>query len=92
MVTFRVPVAGRRPRSGAESGAESIEKRVIAALTAGTVSKSVIAARLGLETVTGQLNRVVLSMVRRGVIEFTIPEKLGSRLQKYRLAPGKKPS
>ena len=65
-------------------GAESLEQRVLGALAIGELSKSALASRLGLRSVTGRLNRVVLSLVRRGVIEYTIPEKPGSRLQKYR--------
>jgi len=40
---------------------------------------------LGLNTITGALNRLVKQLIEKGSIEYTLPEKPNSRLQKYRL-------
>jgi ATP-dependent DNA helicase RecG len=83
LVTFQAEVG--RTRSGAESGAESLADRVETLLHAHPLSKSEIARRLGMPHVTGQLNRAIASLLKRGRVGLTIPEKKGSRLQKYRL-------
>jgi len=35
--------------------------------------------------VTGQLNRAVTSLLGQGLLEYTIPDRPTSRLQRYRL-------
>jgi ATP-dependent DNA helicase RecG len=47
--------------------------------------KAEIANQLNLNTITGAFNRAVSSMLEDGLIEYTLPEKPNSRLQKYRL-------
>jgi len=49
------------------------------------LSKSELSARLGQKEVSGQLNKVIRSLLAKWQIEYTIPEKTNSRLQKYRL-------
>jgi hypothetical protein len=46
---------------------------------------SIISTRLGQNRVSGQLKVVLKRMVVDRMVEFTIPEKPNSRLQKYRL-------
>jgi len=48
-------------------------------------SKPDISRKFGRMQISGQLNKVVRKLLDAGVIEYTIPEKLRSRLQKYRL-------
>lgn len=97
VVTFRVRVAagvGPGPESRLESGlgsrpesplAASVEARVRSALLGGPLSRSELAERLGHQGASGRLNRLVKELLARGEIAYTIPEKPGSRLQKYRL-------
>ena len=58
--------------------------RILAGLRSGDRSKSEIAANIGLAAITGQLNRAVGSMLSRGFVKMTLPDKPNSRLQKYR--------
>ena len=93
VVTFRVPVAGASAESrvGSRVGSrvESFEERVLRELAAGALSKSELAARLGMKRVAGQLHRAIATLMKRSAIEFTIPERPGSRLQRYRLTATK---
>ena len=44
------------------------------------MSKRDISAALGQKEVSGQLNKVICVLVARGLIEFTIPDEINSRL------------
>jgi len=78
-------------RVRAESGqgeaieAESLQEKVATTLSDGPLSKSEIANKIGLKNITGHLNRTIRSMLIEGLIEYTIPEKPNSRLQKYKI-------
>lgn len=97
VTTFRVVVAPatRKAESGAESeaesGAESFEARVLNLLAGTELSKAEIAERLGLRSVSGQLNRTIRALVSRGALDLTIPAKPASRLQRYRLGSRRGP-
>ena len=89
---YRAESGQSRGRVGAESGqsgteteAESLQQRVMNVLTQDALSKSEIANKIGLKSVTGCLNRTIRSLLDRGSIVYTIPEKPNSRLQKYKL-------
>jgi ATP-dependent DNA helicase RecG len=49
------------------------------------MGKREISAALGQKEVSGQLNKVIRALLATGLITVTLPHKLGSRLQKYRL-------
>ena len=49
------------------------------------MSKADLSRNLGQKEVSGQLNKVVRSLLADGLIEYTVPDKPQSRLQKYRL-------
>lgn len=79
-----------RPESQPESRPESLELRVLELLRSGAFSKAELSAGLGQKEVSGQLNKVIRLLLAEQSIEFTIPDKPNSRLQKYRLtAKGK---
>ena len=54
-------------------------------LAAGPKSKSDLSRNLGQKEVSGQLNKVVRQLLAEGMIEYTVPDKPRSRLQKYRV-------
>ena len=79
-----------RGRVKAESQPESMQGRILEAFASGPLSKAEISDSLGMKRVTGYLNRIVRELLSEGRIEYTIPEKPNSRLQKYRLTDKKK--
>ncbi len=76
---------GSRPESQPESRPESLDRKVLSALQSQILGKSEISAILGQKKVSGQLNKVIRSLLSQGLVEYTIPDKPMSRLQKYRL-------
>lgn len=51
----------------------------------GSLPLSHISKELGQRQVSGQLKNVLKKLVSDSLVEFTIPDKPNSRLQKYRL-------
>ena len=49
------------------------------------MQKSELSRNLGQRVVSGALNAVVRRLLNEEMIEYTLPEKPNSRLQKYRL-------
>ncbi len=88
-------LAQPRSESGLESRLESgleseTSRNILLALAAGPLGRSGIAEKLGHERVSGAINRAIKELLAKGLIEYTLPEKPNSRLQKYRLAQGGK--
>ena len=82
-----------RPESQSERRTgqpESLTDRVLRHLANGPMSKAELSRSLGQKQITGQLNKVVRKLIEEGRIEYTIPEKPGSRLQQYRLVARRK--
>jgi len=87
--TGKVQSQGRvRAESGQSQDNEQQKSnidKIHLALSSGPLSKAEIAQSIGQEKVTGYLNRMVRELLSKGLIEYTIPEKPNSRMQKYRL-------
>jgi hypothetical protein len=73
------------PESRPESDGLTLEERIVSALRTRELAKSELAAVLGQKGVSGQLKKSISMLLERKVIGFTIPEKPGSGLQKYRI-------
>jgi predicted HTH transcriptional regulator len=73
--------------SGAQSRAQSRAQSVavLLALTDATRSAMELIEILGLETKTGAFKRAIKELLEQELIAYTLPEKPGSRLQKYRI-------
>ncbi|MES9857796.1 MAG: Fic family protein [Sedimenticola sp.] len=61
--------------------------KVMLILQHGEAGKASLASNLGHKTVSGELHKQIKRLLALELIEMTIPEKPGSRLQKYRLTP-----
>jgi ATP-dependent DNA helicase RecG len=72
-------------RAQPESQPESLEMSVLRALKDGPLSESSLSTGLGQKEVSGQLNKVMRNLLADRIVEYTIPDKPSSRLQKYRL-------
>jgi ATP-dependent DNA helicase RecG len=59
--------------------------RVLSHLTTAPLSKDALSAALVHKEISGQLNKVIRVLLGDQTIEYTIPEKPNSRMQKYRL-------
>jgi DNA-binding HxlR family transcriptional regulator len=59
--------------------------RVLILLSNGPMAKSALSSGLGQKEISGQLNSIIRLLLANKTIEYTIPEKPSSRLQKYRL-------
>ena len=80
----------KQPESQPESRPESLEQKIISILKSGEFSKAEISNKLGQKEISGRLNQVIRELLIKEIIEYTIPEKPNSRLQKYRLIERKK--
>jgi len=65
--------------------AESLSAKILQSLTTEALGKGEIAVFVGKKKVDGQLNKTVRALQKDGLVEYTMPEKPQSRLQKYGL-------
>jgi predicted HTH transcriptional regulator len=73
-------------RVGPESGLEPTASRILQILAHGALSRAEISKALGHSQVSGGLKRAIKSLMDARLIEYTMPEKPNSRLQRYRLS------
>ncbi len=69
--------------SGAQSGAQW--QKMLSLLASEPLSAMDLTEALGLQSKTGSFKRALAELLERKLITYTIPDKPGSRLQKYRL-------
>lgn len=80
---FVLTIRRKRDESGAQSGAQS--EVILKNLEKEPLSAAELSVALDLQSKTGAFKRTLQELIDRGMIEYTIPGKPTSRLQKYRL-------
>ena len=74
-----------QPESQPESQPRDLRSKILHLLASGPMQKSELSKKLGQKSISGQLNKVVQSLLADQIVEYTLPDKPNSRLQKYRL-------
>lgn len=63
----------------------AVEREVLVVCSQGFMSAKEISGKLGLAGKPGYIKRTLANLIGKECLEFTIPEKPGSRLQRYRI-------
>ena len=64
-----------------------VDRNILAACKTCQLSSAEIATALGHKQLSGNLRKALPHLKGAGLLEYTIPDKPNSRLQKYRLTP-----
>jgi ATP-dependent DNA helicase RecG len=67
-----------------------VHERVLRKIEGRPLSRAELAEALGHKGVSGSLRRALGDLMAVGLVEYTIPDKPGSRLQRYRPGPVRK--
>ncbi len=78
-------VLQEQPESRPESRPESLKEKILLLLKGQALSTTELSSQLKQKQVSGQLKKLLRGLVKEKMIAHTIPEKPGSRLQKYKL-------
>lgn len=76
------PESTTQPESGQP---ESLAAKLLVLLAERALAKAELSQGLGQKQVSGQLNKVVRQLVTDRMIEYTLPDRPRSRLQRYRI-------
>ena len=88
LVVFDIhPLSQVEAQVEAQVELSEIEVKIIGYCTVSPKSKTELARLLGYDTVPGNLKRAVSKLVKSEIIEYTIPLKVKSKNQKYKLTP-----
>ena len=74
-----------RPAQPESGQPESLSAKLLVLLAERALAKAELSQGLGQKQVSGQLNKVVRQLVTDRMIEYTLPDRPHSRLQRYRL-------
>ncbi len=83
-MTLAKPVAQVEAQVGAQVEAQ-VDRNILDACLLQPLSSAEIAAALGHQQLSGNLRKALPRLRKAGLLEYTIPDKPNSRLQKYRL-------
>ena len=76
---------GARSEAQSRAQSEAQSNQIMHALRQGPLSMNELVNTLELRSKTGALKRTVAELLTKELVEYTIPDKPNSRLQKYRL-------
>jgi ATP-dependent DNA helicase RecG len=76
---------GAQSKAHSRAQSEAQSERILIILSRSEASASELLSELGLKSKTGYLKRGIKRLMDENLMEYTIPDKPQSRLQKYRL-------
>ncbi len=82
---FKVTIWRANPKGQPETQAHNLTSKALNLIADGPRQKSELSKSLGQKRISGRLNKVVQHLLSDEMIEYTLPDKPTSRLQKYRL-------